>query len=105
MQQGTQQWWAISSSNKWACRLLNMHSCGLVYQVSHWNSQCGSHVGVHCLVSEQVHGQKEAALARVKAVEKQKQDMVARNEEMRWVLLLQPFILRCCHQGTRVCCS
>lgn len=31
----------------------------------------------------QVHSQKEAALARVKAVEKQKQDMQAQNEELR----------------------
>ncbi len=34
---------------------------------------------------DQVHGQKEAALVRVKAVEKEKQDMAARNEELRYV--------------------
>ena len=46
------------------------------------------------LGSEQVHGQKEAALARVKAVEKQKQDMAARNEELRRVLLLPLLVFR-----------
>ena len=58
-----------------------------------------------CSGFAQVHGQKEAALARVAAVEKQKQDLAARNEELRWVILLQPYTLRC---GTRpawyICC-
>lgn len=34
-------------------------------------------------------------MAHVAAAEKQKQDMAARNEELRWVILLQPHTLRC----------
>ena len=55
--------------------------------------------------SEQVHGQKEAALARVKTVEKQKQDMATQNEELRWALQALPLPLTCRKAGHDACAS